>query len=589
MNSGATSAQLKYPALRDLSPGAQAAAAWFRALARALKTCRLYVPDNPVVVQIRQQVCDLLTADLEAYGAWRLRITPAEIWLLDEPIVHPSPRIGDDHVPAKEEALPFLFYRDGIRSLTFLPNLARGDFDALFDAMLAADRGPMVHDDLVTLLWQANPQRLQIEAVPVTQTIYLSSRRLADTGGAARRGLAYNWSPSGEEIHADIGQLMGGAQGLHLDTFDDWPLPTTYVDVPGAYGSLTKGMQFVRSILLSEWAAERGIDWTAEVPDLFRRLLGIDPSPETRAALSQSLVTWVAGAVQRCAWLEAQQALSLLREFDRDGTVSGEVLAAAIAGLDAEDIAERLDESDVEQQSRFFALAVAMGRTALDLGFAILGRAERARTRAAACTMLCYLCSDEPRLLTPYLADSRWFVVRNTVFVLGQIGGREVVEMLELAAQHPDARVRRQVVQSLGNVPPEDRLPILAHQLHTADLRLLSAALAILGRHQSPATTRALLHQIQAPDFESRSPEHQRLLFNALAEVADDDAVPALGAMVQKGGWFARRTPQRLAAAQALQRIGTEKALAVLEEGLRSGNEAVKAVCLEALSTRAHP
>jgi HEAT repeat protein len=128
------------------------------------------------------------------------------------------------------------------------------------------------------------------------------------------------------------------------------------------------------------------------------------------------------------------------------------------------------------------------------------------------------------------------------------------------------------------------RVPILAHQLQTEDLRLLAASLAMLGRHQSRETARALLHQIQAPDFETRSAEHQRMIFNAVAELGDDAAVPGLSALLRRGGWFARRTPQRLAAALALRRIGTERALKDLEEGIRTGNDAVKAACIEALS-----
>src|SRR6185295_6563734 len=224
------------------------------------------------------------------------------------------------------------------------------------------------------------------------------------------------------------------------------------------------------------------------------------------------------------------------------------------------------------------------GQSALDLGCAIMANAQKPRTRAAACTMLCYLCSDKPDILAPYLSDSRWYVVRNAVFVLGQIGGTEVVDLLQLAAQHQDPRVRRQVIQSLGNVPARDRLPILSQQLNTADLRLLAASLHVLARHQGPETTRVLLHRIQAPDFEARDPEYQRMMFNILAEMADDEAVPALAAMVLKGGWFARPSSQRVSAAQALHRIGSEKALAVLEDGLRTGNEAVKSACLEAMS-----
>ena len=586
MTTGPTNAQLKYPALRDLSPSAQAAAAWFRALARALKTCRLYRGENPIVIQIREQLHTQLNANLEAHGAWRLRITPIEIWLLDEPVIRPSGHAIDE-VPTAEELLPFFFYRDGIRALTFQPQVGERDMASFFDAMLTSGVRALAHDDLVTLLWQANPQRIQIEAVPVTQTIYLSSRRTERSGsGESRRGLAFNWSPSGDEIRADIGQITGMAQGLHLDTFDDWPLPTTFVDVPAAYAVLNRGMQFVRSILLSEWAAERGEEWTQRAPDFLRAVLRLDPTADTREALAHSTVTWIEGAVQRCAWIEARQALGLLREFDPDGSLTEEFLAESLKNLDVETITERLDESEPEEQSRFFALGVALGRPAVDLGSTIMATAQKARTRAAACTMLCYLVSDTPETLAPFLSDPRWYVVRNTVFVLGQIGGSEVVDMLQMAAQHTDPRVRRQVVQSLGNLPPRDRLPIISQQLNTTDLRLLAAALHVLARHRGPEATRILLHRIQAPDFETRDPDYQRMMFNVLAEMADDTAVPALAGLVLKGGWFARPSLLRQAAAFALQRLGSEKALAVLEEGLRTGNDAVKAVCLEALSDR---
>ena len=581
---GPTSAQLKYPALRDLSPGAQGAAAWFRSLARALKTCRLYRRDNPILIQIRQQLHDQLNANLEAHGAWRLRITPMEIWLVDEPIVRPSGHAIDE-LPTKEELLPFVFYRDGIRAMTVQPQVSERDFESFFEAMLSGGAGGLVHDDLVTLLWQANPQRIQIEAVPVTQTIYLSSRRNERSGSSSsRRGLAFNWSPSGDEIRADIGQITGMAQGLHLDTFDDWPLPTTFVDVPAAYAAMTRGMQFVRSILLSEWAAERGDEWTQQASDFLRATLRLDPTPDTRAALAQSIVTWVEGAVQRCAWAEAQQAMGLLREFDPDASLTSEFLTESLKNLDVEEIIEHLDESEPAEQSRFFALAVALGRPAVSLGCSIMANAQRSRTRAAACTMLCYLGSEAPDILGPYLSDPRWYVVRNTVFVLGQIGGPEVVDLLQVAAQHVDPRVRRQVVQSLGNLPPRDRLPILAQQLHTTDLRLVSSALHVLARHRGPETVRVLLHHLQAPDFETRDPDYQRMLFNAVAETADDSAVPVLANLVLKGGWLARPSLTRQAAALALQMIGSEKALAVLEEGLRTGNDTIKATCLEALS-----
>ena len=576
----------KYPTLRDLSPAAQTAAAWFRGLARALVSCRLYESDNPVVIQIRQQLHQQLRDHIQTHGSWRFRVTPTEIWLADEAIIHPVHRSDPDAVPEKEELLPFAFYRDGIRGLTFLSDIPQREFDVLFDSMVTVGSGPVANDDLVTLLWQANPQRIRFTAVPVEQTIFVSTTEpLVEGGGRGRRGLAFGWSPAGDEIRADIGQALAGPQGLHLDSFDDWPLPDTYVNVPAAFEQLARGMQFVRSVLLNEWVGERAQDWTDDIFTVFRRVVELDDSESTRVALTQSTVTWLASAVQNCSWSEAQRAVTLLREMDPEGHRQEPYLSSALAGLEVEPIVSRLDQSSVADQSAFSALAVSLGKPALDLGVSVLRLAARARTRAAACTTLCYLCGEEPRLLAPYLSDARWYVVRNAAFVLGQIGGPEVVELLEVAAKHPDSRVRRQVVQSLGSIPPEMRVPILAQQLQSEDLRLLSAAIAMLARHRSRESTRALLRQIEAPDFEVRSPDHQRTIFQAIAEWGDDSAVPGLAALLRRGGWLARRTPLRVAAAQALWRLGSEPALQVLEDGMRTGNDVVKALCLEVLSS----
>jgi hypothetical protein len=587
MSSSMVSGQVKYPAFRDLTPAGQTAHLWFRQLARALRTCRLYRPDSPMVAQIREQLLQPLLRGIENHGVWSFRITPSEIFLLDEPVVRPAQRLDGEEGVGKEAMLPFLFYRDGIRGLSFLPGIPARDLDALFDALVAASVGVHTHDDLVTLMWQANTTHLVVEAVPVEQTIYLSSRRPSGGGGGnGTQGQSYVWSPAGGEIRADIGQMSGMAQGLHRDTFDDWPLPAEVVEVPEAYQKILPAMEFARMRLSTEWVGERSTDWTIQAPDVLRQLASMSPDADTRALLAHSAATWLAGAIQRSSWVEAQNTLELLREFDPDGSVTQGELAAAIAALDAGTITERLDASETDDQARFFALTVSIGRPALDLACSVMALASKSRTRAAACTMLCYLCNDDPELLAPYVIDSRWYVARNAAFVLGQIGGDAVVRLLDLASQHPEIRVRRQVVSSLGGVSVERRTPILLAQLDTRDPQLLATALKMLTRERDPRVAEAILRQIEAPDFESRSEDNQRALFAALGEVADDSAVPALSLLLHKGGWFARRTVQRLAAARTLQRLGTPMALAALESALRARSEAVRGAALEAIHAR---
>jgi HEAT repeats len=578
----------RYPALRDMSPAAQAAAQWFRTLARMLRLCRLYRTGSDVAGEARDKVYDLLKQMLEIHETLAFRVTAAEIFLIDEPVVRPTVvKHGEGAIPGKEEELPFHLYRDGIRGLMFLKGLPKQEFDVFFEAMIVTGIGRLTQDDLVTLLWQANLHYLRVEAVPPEQTIYLSSRKPSGkrrSGNA--QGLAYSLSPSGDEIHADLGQLDGVAQGLHRDTFDDWEMPVVSVEVSAAYDSIAPLADASRLELLEDWANEQTKPWPRQVDDLIRCLLASDPSDEMLGLLARAASTWLASTIQRCTWEEAQEAFTLLRELDPDGQRADEMLAGAIAALDSAQIIEHLDESATDDRAKFFALMVAIGKPTFDLTCAVMAGAEKSRTRAAAVTTLCYLCSDDPSLLEPYLNDSRWFVVRNVVFVLGQIGGPGIIAMIGQVSHHPDTRVRRQVVQSLGSVSHEERRSILLDQLDTRDAQLLAATLNMLTRQKDRKVSRAILAQIQAPDFDSRSDENQRALFGALGEVAGNEAISVLSDLLLRGGWFARRTLERSYAARTLLRIGTDRSTAVVQAGLRSTNEAVRNACLEASSAR---
>ena len=179
--------------------------------------------------------------------------------------------------------------------------------------------------------------------------------------------------------------------------------------------------------------------------------------------------------------------------------------------------------------------------------------------------------------------------MRNLVFVFGHIGGPAIVPLLRTVARHPEPRVRRQLVQALGSVPPDERDPLLLEQLGARDPQLLATALNMLTREKDPRVARAILALIESPDFESRNEDNQRTLFGVLGDIAGDPAVPALEALLHQGGWFARRTFQRVAAARTLRQIGTPDAMAALEAGVSARSEAVRAACLEALGVRSRP
>ena len=569
---------------RELSPTAQAAEAWLRQLARTLKVYRLYQRDNPIVLHAHDQMLAGIEALLAKHGPLSFRFTATEILLGDELVVKAGLAAGDEGVQyGALDELPFMFYRDGVRRVTILPSASRGELDAFFEALRLSAGASDSHDDLVTMLWQANLSQILVESVPLEQTIYLSTREGSSAAASAAPKAGYTYE--GAEMHADLGQAPG-AQGLHVDTFDDWDAPESMANVPAVYASMASSMEAAVVRFRAMWEDEHTTDWRLKTPDVLRLLMTLDPSEAMRQATSHSMATWVADALQRFAWEEARSALELLREFDPDFTRCAPELGVANERLDVPGIVERLDESEPDEAGRFAAVLATLGRNAVGLACAVLARTNNSRTRAAASTALCYICADEPRMLAPYLSDARPTLVQNIAFVLGQIGGPEVADLLRTASQHPDARVRRQVVQALGNVPLNDRLPLLLEQLETEDSQLLGTALSMLTREKDERVARALLERMAAPSFETRSEGSRRALFGALGEVAGDEAVPMLEAQLTKGGWFARRTLERSAAARALERIGSARSLAVLEAGLRSRSEAVRTACMDAMSQK---
>jgi HEAT repeat protein len=156
--------------------------------------------------------------------------------------------------------------------------------------------------------------------------------------------------------------------------------------------------------------------------------------------------------------------------------------------------------------------------------------------------------------------------------------------MLRTAALHHEPRVKRAVVQAVGGVSRAERTPILMSLLQTRDSQLFAAVLTMLTREKNARVTRALFDRAASPEFGELSEVNQRALWNALFEVADEELIEPLEQLLTRGPWLTRPSLAGIGAARALRRVGSDRAIAALEAGLRSRNEAVSAACLDALS-----
>lgn len=123
------------------------------------------------------------------------------------------------------------------------------------------------------------------------------------------------------------------------------------------------------------------------------------------------------------------------------------------------------------------------------------------------------------------LRSQVWFVVRNALNVLGDIGTPEMVEPIGRKLDHSDARVRRAAARALGKIGGTEAEQLLVGAIH------------------------------------DRDPETQAEVLLCLGAMKASSAVPALAELMKPKGFFARDVPMiRVAAAKALAAIDTPAA-----------------------------
>jgi len=545
---------------RERSPAAEDVSSWLADAARLLAMARRLGGENAETRALQRRLVADLVLNVQRHGPLHLDVTPRSIVMGDDTVFaadHSNAPTGERGL---ERELSWILHRDGLRALKLEKGLTEAEAATFLDVLLLAAPGDATDEDLVTMLWES---------------------AFAHVGTVTEEANVVRLNP----LTGRPGSAGGPAPVGSAPLVDDWPVvQAPAMDAKRLWASLRQNEAEAGLAFREAWARERSEPFAAAAEALVLAALRDDARPEMLEALAASVVTWTATAVQRSEWEEARGAHELLKRLDPSGRLSAESLTAALGSLDAHAITERLDEADVREQARLFAFVVHVGAPALSLLMSVLADSGRSRVRAGATTALTYAFADDPSPLGTWLTDPRWHVVRNIVFVLGQIGGGEVVPYLAVAARHIDARVRRAAIHALGQVPHHLRRSVLLTQLDTGDGRILTASLAMLAREPDARVTEAILTRVRSPEFESRPEEHRVALLSSLADVASDQALPALEELLLRGGWFAKRSAERTAAARAIVRLATPAAREVLEQGLHHRSEAVREACDEALS-----
>lgn len=169
----------------------------------------------------------------------------------------------------------------------------------------------------------------------------------------------------------------------------------------------------------------------------------------------------------------------------------------------------------------------------------------------------------------PHLIDAlrspTWFVVRNTLNVLGDIGGVEHVDAIGKRLEHGEPRVRRAAARALSKIGGFDAEALLVGAIEDRDEETQAEVLLCLGSMKAQSAIPAL-SELARVKLLGSDEKVRELAISTLGQIGSDAAVTVLGDILRAKTFLGRGTPAtRAAAARALASINTPAARELLK------------------------
>ena len=180
------------------------------------------------------------------------------------------------------------------------------------------------------------------------------------------------------------------------------------------------------------------------------------------------------------------------------------------------------------------------------------------------------------------LEDSRWFVVRNGVSVLGVVGEPSAIEHLTGSLAHPHAKVRRETVRSLAKIGGENAGLLVSSMLGDSDAIVRAAAARAISALKVEREYKQLLEILEKGDEEVVI-EH---VLRALGALGDPSAVSAIEKQVKSSIFSRPPKGVRLAGLAALAAIGTPHAMSLVKKAGTDKDPEISSAAAQLLSGR---
>ncbi|MBI4684123.1 MAG: HEAT repeat domain-containing protein [Nitrospirae bacterium] len=518
------------------------------ALLKAKKSFRMYPENNPMYAKIIDDTYLKFKNFFDYKEELTLKLKQNEIYCDLEQIYYST---------QKEDNLALFFFKDGLREITFKNGFAKKELEDFLKILTVDYDREVLDDDVVTLMWEKdfhNVKYVVDESFLVEDENY-ETGAVQDVKGKATGGddLARAYSDAFEEH---------GVKEISIVPLTDKDLHILVKEIEKDGNEKTS--KIITIIFEMLYQAENkseyedtvhfltdAIDFSIRhgnlesVIDIMMRTKEIVDSPQVSGEIKKYLNLVFSFAA-------SDSVIKLLGEFFDSGV--------------------EIDDKILNEYIKF------LDKSAIKPFITILGDLKTIPARKHIINALITLGKKDIQSVASGLYDSRWYVVRNIIYVLGKIGDKQAVDYLLRTVNHSDIRVRKEVIKALGELGTAGVLQTLKECLDDPEVQIRTSAARSLGNIHSTAAKGILLQKLSGKNFIKKDFNEKKEFYEVLSHWKDNDVVEFIMAAIKKKSFFKRamNDETKACAIYALGLIGNKDVLPLLQKVKDSNNRIIR-------------
>jgi HEAT repeat protein len=513
------------------------------------KILRIYPSNNPVYVKSLEDAYGKFKEFFYYSDELQLKIKQNDIFYGPEQVYSNS---------EKEDNLALFFFKDGLREITFKKALAIDEMESFFKVITLDFDTDVIDEDIVTLFWEKDFQNIQYivdEAVLAEDEDYETS--------AVKEIIDETNNPD---------NLMKAYE----DAFNESNVMTETSIIQLTDNDLQS--------LLEEFEKDKK-EKLGKLVNILFEMMYLGDTRQDFEDISDFLMNCIDYAVSHGDIQIATDVLSRLKVLLENKNISDEIkkyirkiMSFVGSELVVQHLRELLDSGQEIDEKVFADFVIFLEKNAIIPFVKMLGDLKSLHSRKMVIDALTCLGPKDIMLLSSGLNDTRWYVVRNIIYILRKIGDKRAVDFLLKTVKHGDIRVKKEVIRALGELGGAGVIVALRDSLDDTEEQVRVASLKALGNIGSEAAKRIILDRMKEKNFKDKEFDEKKEYFEVISKWKDKEVFNFLLEVLKKKTFFGstKNDENRACAAYAFGLVGNKDALNVLNKYKNENTKLIK-------------